>query len=237
MDISTWTGCKLRDFLFYFTCDYSAWILVAVSFERTISLYLPFKAKFICTKKNAKIVLCILFICLTGVNFHLFLSHDLADSQCVRSTNVGEYFFENLWPWIDAVVSSYCPSFIMVICNSMIIYRLLKEKYVNANNTGSSAISKNSLQTTFMLLGISALFISTTVPITAYVVMFNSFNFKFSQPIYDILDMVFYLNFSCNFLFYCYSGSIFRNEVKKLFCKGRSAVKPLSAGPTEGTTA
>ena len=234
-DIGTWTGCKLREFLFFFTCDYSAWILVCISLERTIPLYLPFKAKFICTKRNAKTVLCVLFIGMTGINGHLFFSHELKGSQCVWSDKVGMYFFENVWPWLDAVVSSYFPSLLMIICNSMIIYKLRAEKNAKSSKTGSSAISKNSLQATLILLGVSALFIFTTVPMTAYLVIVRAFKFKFSQPVYDILDMIFFLNFSCNIFFYSYSGSLFREEVKKLFCSQKNAIQPSSSNST-GTT-
>ncbi len=229
VDIGTWTRCKLREFLFYFTCDYSAWILVAVSLERTISLFFPFKAKFIFTKKNTKILLCILLICMSGVNMHLFFTHELENSQCVRSDKISKYFFENIWPWLDAVISSYCPSFLMIICNSLIICKLHKEKNIKSSMKGSSAISKNSLQASVILLGVTALFIFTTGPITAYLILVRAFKFKFSQTVFDILDMIFFLNFSCNILFYAYSGSVFRQEVKKLFCSKRGTIHPSSS--------
>ncbi len=230
VDINTWTGCKIRHFLFFFPTSYSAWLLVAVTAERTIGLYLPFKAKFICTTRNAKIVSLVTALILALLNIHFFFIQKLEDSICVFTSKLSHDFRRNYFPFIDAVISSYLPALAMLICNSMIIYNLRKhQNAVQSNVTNQNEprrVSKRMLQTTFMLLGISTFFIFSTVPITAYVIMFRALKFEFSIVIFDILNMMFYLNFCCNFLFYSYSGSIFRNEIRKIFCLKPNAVEP-----------
>ena len=232
VDINTWTGCKIRHFLFFFPASYSAWLLLAVTLERTIGLYLPFKAKFICTTRNAKIVSLVTAIILTLLNLHFFFIQKLEGSTCVFTSKFSHDLRRNYFPFIDAVVSSYLPALAMLICNLMIIYNLRKQQNMARGNVTNKneprAVSKKMLQTTFMLLGISTFFIVSTVPITAYVIMFRALKFEFSILIFDILNMMFYLNFCCNFIFYCYSGSIFRNEMRKIL-----GLKPNTVDTTE----
>ncbi len=162
---------------------------------------------------------------------HLFFSHKSNGSQCTLSHSTSIHFIEKIWPWIDGIISSYLPAFLIGGFNFLIIYKLKQNNRIKPNVTiTSTSTSKASSQITFILLCISTFFISTTVPITAYIIMFRAFHFEFSQEIYDILNLTFYLNFCCNILFYCYSGSLFQKELKQLFCQHQSARE-------QGTTA
>ena len=50
-------GCKLNIWLVYSSLDFSAWILMAVTIERVISVWLPHRVRTICTKKSAVVSL------------------------------------------------------------------------------------------------------------------------------------------------------------------------------------
>ncbi|XP_060079806.1 growth hormone secretagogue receptor type 1-like [Ylistrum balloti] len=118
--------CKFHGFLVYVSLDFTAWVLVAVTVDRCFSICHPFKAKVICTRKVAKITVCVILGTLIAINGHLFWSlaiKDLADEiQCTGVT----YFANSIWPWIDFSVFSGIPFSIMITSNIIIVRQLCR---------------------------------------------------------------------------------------------------------------
>ena len=56
----------------YFIKHFSAWLLIAVALERFISVWFPFRAKTICTHRNAALGVCAIAMALVVINLHFF---------------------------------------------------------------------------------------------------------------------------------------------------------------------
>ena len=241
--------CKLHIFLVYFTGHFSAWVLVAVAVERFISVWFPFKAKVLCTRRNGLFALLLLVAILLAADGHFFWTHGVRFIKykkriyrygCTINNPDYEHFDEFIWPWIDAFFFSYGPFALMLTCNIMIIVRLLRPRLQKSH--GRNAISdKNASKMntmTAMLLTVSFTFLLLTAPISLYISgqytwwkteMTSSLenNARF-QVYWAVASMLAYMNNAANFLLYIVSGPKFRRELSLLFgcrrCQGQ--VKP-----------
>ncbi|XP_033759856.1 G-protein coupled receptor 4-like [Pecten maximus] len=119
-------SCKFHGFLVYVSLDFTAWILVAVTADRCFAICHPFKAKIVCTRKVAKVIVCVILGTLIAINGHLFWSLailDLADEiQCTAVTDFGN----TIWPWMDFSVFSAMPFSIMITSNIIIVRQLCR---------------------------------------------------------------------------------------------------------------
>ena len=75
---------QIHTWMVYFTLDMSIWILVALTFERLISVYLPHRVKKHCTTVTALLSLSAIAVLLLCLNSHFL--YGMGDKQ-------------NLWVW------------------------------------------------------------------------------------------------------------------------------------------
>ena len=71
-------ACKLSVFLIPTMTQSLNWTLVLLTIDRFIWVTFPFKAKQICTVRNALMLFCGVAFCAFALNFHLILNSDLA---------------------------------------------------------------------------------------------------------------------------------------------------------------
>ncbi|XP_013389190.1 G-protein coupled receptor daf-37 [Lingula anatina] len=148
-------GCKLHRFLLYVFLDMSAWILVALTVGRYITVCHVFKASTWCTRKRALIALLVIILFTVGLNLHTLWTVDLncnpatGQLKCdhFQETDPYFYFVENAVPWIAVCVYAFGPFTIMIILNGCIIRRIRKsQRYHNSMKVRSISIqSQNSI--------------------------------------------------------------------------------------------
>ncbi|CAH1800935.1 unnamed protein product [Owenia fusiformis] len=233
-------GCKLFESIYIFT-SLSAWMLVCVTIDRVIIVYLPLKAKSICTKNKTIIVICLVTLFTVGLNLHWIFSVGerlyMGELYTCANKEAFEDFIITYWPWIDAAFASFIPFTILVICNILIVVKLLKagirrNKQMNASNSNMNDAVKSM---TIMLVVISLLFICFTAPIVVDIAIFNlnydqQLTTTLAEDAHDelrwaIVNMLVYLNSAMNFFMYCLSGKKFRESLKDLFCRRKSAMR------------
>ena len=222
--------CKFYKFLLYTSNDYCAWILVIVSVQRFIAVYSPFEAKILNTKQRAILCLSVLLFLLIAVNLHLFWTFDLrADtvSVCDVSHKSHHHFVTSVWPWVDFSVGSFVPFLILIVCNAMIIRKLVERHHDHQKNMnvtkGTEYIKITNM--TVMLLTVTFVFLCLTSPIVIYNIGepywlegaddFLKARLELASAISHLL---LYLNNAVNFLIYCVSGPAFRKELRLMFC-------------------
>ena len=232
VDIFVWTGCGLGYFLMYFGFSASSGILVIISVEKFYALYFPFKTKTICTVSMARKVSLVTAIIFVGFNLQLFFitkkNEDVFGKYCSYG-NVSETYFNALFSIAFAILNSYGPFVIMILCNSAIIYKFLIVKRKNrGGNTDSTsqALSKSTTTGTAMLLAVSFTFIILTAPIWIANIVYPDSTIPIS--IFESLLAIQYLNHGINGILYCVIGSRFRNELKNLFHCDKTTRAPLS---------
>ncbi|CAH1802478.1 unnamed protein product [Owenia fusiformis] len=246
-DFNEW-GCKLHFFFTYTFIDLSAWMLVCVTVDRVILVYLPLKAKSICTKRKTIISICIVTLFIMGVNCHwlftvgkrvfLYMGKEYP-VNCYYQEGFEE-FHQRYWPWIDAAIASLIPFAVLIICNILISLQLLRagrmrKKQMNVSNSKQDDTMRSM---TIMLVTISFVFLCLTSPVVVELIrkLTLRLNPEKQAPqtlaeeahevlVFTIVNMLMYLNSAVNFFMYCVGGRKFRDSLRELFCGKKSVYK------------
>jgi hypothetical protein len=156
--------------------------------------------------------------------------------KCIPKNNSYAYVqFLEIYFYIDTIVYSLLPFFIMITCNFMIIGKIVKSRVrskqviiTRVKNTNKTRIIKNmpgsmlatEKRLSFTLLSISLSFLFFTIPVFVIEQIQKYLNENEMTENWKIITslgyMLMYLNHVINFFFYCLLGPKFRNEVKRL---------------------
>lgn len=125
-------ACKVVTWLSYSASVYSVWLLVAVTVERYIAVVHSMHAQVMNSLGRACRVVVGLLILLLAVHAHLLYSMDLklvtylnvTEPRCLPVPQA-EVFISKYWHWVDACLYSLLPSLVMLVLNSVIIYKIL----------------------------------------------------------------------------------------------------------------
>lgn len=226
-------NCRFHVFLTYFTLDYSAWILVALTINTCIAVCLPLKGKIYCTLTRSKLSVVIIAIILVFINGHLFFTVGIINNSCVELDSFVSYH----WPYIDFVVFCFLPFIIMAVCNILIIRALTKvlnkfqpDTKNNSSLESSSPRQNRKYNVIAMSLSLNAVFFLCTFPISLYFI-FDPF-YRDQYPnlmglLETICTLLMYFRNAIHFPAYCISGTMFRKEFMKMFT---NKVKQTSMG-------
>lgn len=221
-------ACRLHIFIVYFTIQFESWVLVNLTLERLLAVMLPHKLRIIFSKKKAAIYLFITGIILFTLNLHYFFFFHIRNysdavpiQMCLNDVEY-TYFYDNVWAWLDLLFASLIPFMVIFISNIMIIIRVILKKRL-AKTSGSSFKMTNM---TASLLVVSFLFLLTTSPICIFLLinfdMESEEEHFYVSMIFDILNLIYYINNSINFFLYCITSRRFRQQFLIVF-KIRSA--------------
>ena len=239
-------GCKLHVFLVYAGTQMASWILVAVTTERFIGVWCPHKVKMGCTPATACTVVTIICILISCLNAHWFFGvgeleltfgNVTQTYKCVTLFDSYGEFLHFIWPWVDMCVFGLIPFVILVFANSAIVIKVVlshkkSRSIVAPARRGSKQNKSNSKssQLTAMLLTINTVFLLCVTPISIYLIgepiWIKSVKTIEEYAIFTlwwaIVNSFMYTNHTVNFMLYFLSGSRFRQEVKALFCGGKT---------------
>ncbi|XP_053395768.1 neuromedin-U receptor 2-like [Mercenaria mercenaria] len=238
-------GCKIHIFTVYFATQCSSWLLVAVTSERFVGVWLPHKVKRGCTPRIAIVTISVIVGCLMLLNVHwlygmgvkvIVYNNVTYEFKC---NSIYDHYYDFLgfkWPWIDLCFFSLGPFTVLLIGNISIIVRVLISKHKTRTQiaplnggVGAKKSDKTS-QLTAMLVVLNVVFFVCTIPISIYLIGEPHW-LKTLETYHDlavlrlwwaIVNTFMYLNNTINFILYFLSGSRFRQEVKSLFCGGRA---------------
>ncbi|KAK2141838.1 hypothetical protein LSH36_1034g00048 [Paralvinella palmiformis] len=139
-------GCKLFFWTYRFAKTGSSWMVVMISFERFVAVWLPLKAKFITTERNVYIGIAVLY----GV-FAVFFGYwcSWADrviyGSCVINSRPAGFKIQYvLFLILSFVLYSFGPSFVLIIIiiNILIVFKLVG---IGKNISPESNIHSSSL--------------------------------------------------------------------------------------------
>lgn len=239
------TGCKIHVFFVYLSTQCSSWLLVAVTLERFVGVWLPHKVKQGCTPRIAAVIICLVVVCLMLLNVHWFygmgmytILHENVTYQFNCNPVYDHYldFVGFKWPWIDLCVFSLVPFTILLLGNISIIVRVLVSKHKTRrriaplNTAASVQKDDKTTQLTLLLVMLNLVFFICTIPISIYLIGEPKW-IKKLETYHDlavlrlwwaVVNSFMYLNSATNFILYFLSGSRFRQEVKSLFLGGQT---------------
>ena len=148
--------------------------LIIFTIFRVISVYLPHKNNIYCNRKRALMAVTVTFITMCLVNLHLVtLSYvSLYDESSIfigNDCNFNEklaHFYQYHIDYLSLCLKSIAPFSILIIGNSMIIYKIRKS-YVQRHQmtqTANQSADDSQSSMTAMLISISVLFLVTQMP-------------------------------------------------------------------------
>lgn len=237
-------GCKFHWFIVYVVTQFSSWMLICVTVERVISTFMPHRRTMLCKMTIAYFTVCLILCFLIGLNAHYlfgygtvyqYTGNETIKVMCVTTTVNYDHFIMYAWTWIDMGVFYLVPMLVLLVGNSMIIYKVLdshrrcRQTVVPAPNPTQNkqdTIQRRKISSlTILLLLVSVLFIVCITPIVVYPAgepywKEGASDHKLATMfLFETMSNVFmYVNHSVNFILYFLSGSKFRNEVKMLVC-------------------
>ena len=230
--------------------DYvGGYLIVVFTVFRVISVYLPHKNAVYCTRSRAYIAVFLTIIALCFVHldyvlnvqyYPIYENSTYIDMDCWY-VGGGLTFFVDYYQYFLVCVRSVIPFSILIIGNSMIIYKISKFRAKRQAMTNINQVSNSSSDDTHgmtaMLISISILFLITQTP---YLIT-NNISYTIAEAEhspeflakYYLLETYFrfltFVNNVANFLCYCISGRKFKSELvtmlKEWFhCSGKTKV-------------
>ena len=215
-------ACKINIWLSLALPWISSWLLVCISVERVIVVYIPHKAKKLCTTNKAYMVTTFMYLLFLLGNIHAFFKNDIHAGHCVP---LDEIYYVALGG-VSIALYSIVPGLVIVICNMVIVCTLIKMSRVQKTMSHDKSASQNSKNLTVMLVMNCLFFLILTSPyniisIVSYKVAVNE-NIIFAM--YELAN----LNHAINFFLYVLCGSLFRKELFRMLTCAKT--EPVSSG-------
>ena len=246
-----WGLCQLRTYLAYTSRTVSIWTIVIFTLERFICIKFPLWSMRLCTVRNAKIimgtVLAISMLCNISwiFSFEKVNCIELKLSVCKNRASM------LIFRLLDMVMLSVIPAVIIIVCNIIIVLTLRKRRRLSLVAYEDSKNKRRDMKITMQLLMVSTTFTILTIPqcisiiINTYISrrgLKHHLSGKLAN-FYHISFLLFTLNFSINFVLYCFIGKNFRNAAVNIcLCRLpkmkrlRKAIFDTMSNDTKNTT-
>ena len=203
----------------------TSWLTVSVAVERYIAVCHATKARELCTVRRSRIVSALVFIGMSllavpsalrykkitvydnDTNMTMF---EIAPSELGRNEE-----FMTIYTWVQNLLRSVIPLFVLIILNTLIVHALRKQRV-----KGKKMSARNRI--TLMLLSVVLVFL---ICITPDAIMSTFFGYGYVDEnnlvkgIREITDMLLAFNSAVNFVIYCAFSRVFRHTFMTLFCK------------------
>lgn len=157
----------------------AAWLVVAVTTDRFIAVWLPLKASRFCTVHRARYTSLTLLCVAVGYNLHIFwtihLYHKQPSGKFSCSHYTSDTFMEKYFPYIKLTSYSILPFTLVLLLNISITYKLWhSRKGIRLRNDSPSTRSNNKgcggggshsqHKINVMLLAVSFIWLVLTAP-------------------------------------------------------------------------
>ena len=225
-------GCTTYWAVVLFAIHFEAWVLVSVSLERFVAVWFPTKHKILFTKPRAIAGLLVLLVLFVGETAHFHFTFNTIDCHINEKYL---YFLSYIYPVLDLALASLLPFVVIGVTSLAIILKLLKNKKKLQKAKVSSM--------TVILISISAAFFVTTSPICFCIILLPHLldNNVVSQETFHTyvnlwawLNLLFYMNYTVNFILYCVTGKRFRRELLMLIGM-KNRIQPSSSEMSRNT--
>ncbi len=226
LDLISHESCQMDRFVRIYLPHMDAWLLIALSGERLIAIVKPLNIGTIVTMLRVKVILVTMLMFFLIWDVELSVTSGivnqpdyLTNTTMATCTRVNYYNFSaKIMASLDNVsllFGSFIPCIIIFKINVVLSINLFKLKRARADlGATGSGIQNEAHKITGMVMAASLQFLVTTTPLVIYILLGN---LDQNDPIHMILITIYQINPAANFYMYFLSGSLFRQEVKKLF--------------------
>ena len=224
-------ACKLVFFVIYFLQAWEAWIIVNMSIESLVVVYMPHQSRFLFTKRRVILGLCFTTLVIAALNlvyritrtYISTLSNGVLFWYCQidpRYTGILE-----TWYWVEITMLSAAPFVLMVLCCMLIVSRIIYSNIQQRRMQVTSDIKVSGM--TITMLAVALVFLLLTGPVSVVFVFVTIF-YEDPNKTYEEADRLFnialalnffgYVNNVTNLYIYCVSDPTFRKELKVVLC-------------------
>lgn len=230
--IST-VSCKSLTFISHAAGGFSVWLLVIVSVERMFLSKYPVSAKLKLTRKHACRCAAVFLLLNILLSSHLPFGMDIktsnetrisltSQSSCDLSSEAYASFYKSVYTYFLLCFVHFLPVLIIVGANSVTLFTLfMRRKMITPSEQNHKVTAINRVKSSARLvIFISVFFVLTTAPFFFYKISIQQ-----RQPfetearakeilIESVLHLIAYSNFTFNFVFYIFNGSLFSQELR-----------------------
>lgn len=237
-------ACKLYFFLSYATGAISAWLIVAMTLHRAVSVVWPLRVSIICSGRRISILVCLIHGVFLLLYSHMLYGYDLVtmsnitSPECAPVTDDYNWFMGETWTIVSTLCQSLLPFTFLAFSNTVLVLNVktsVRTVTHSSAQTDQRALRKKKASSlTLTLIVVSVTFVVLSLPIfihhiVRYYVFARLFNAETTYRhalsfSHCITLMVWYCNSAVNFYIYCLTGTRFKQEVKLVFCKFKSTV-------------
>ena len=233
--------CYLANYIPTACAMFSAWLIVAFTAERYISVRFPLRRMKLCTTKRAKVIILVEFSLSLALSSFIFVTYDISYNHemkqplCSVKSQFKElnYAFTATTMIVGAII---VPALVICILNAAILrmlYQFSHQRYQMTHGRDCSAsASGEENKVTSMLVLVSTFFVLLNTPHTIIWIVGLTYTFqnKYQYLIFmgvKYLTMILFdLNYTINFFLYTIYGRTFRDELRNVFRCCRCCRKP-----------
>ena len=225
--------CKSVVFVINVGAACSAWILVAMTTQRAVSVAWPHRVNVLCTPRRSwwTILTIVVIFCLAYS--HMLYGIGIVPSagqSCTLVSKSYELFLRNVWLKIDILLFSLLPFACLFLSNSVLVLKLRRSvkdarDQLTTTDTQHAKREKNASSITLTAIVVSLVFIVLTFPVALYNLLSlvasnikNTDDINLSIFIQQVVYITAYFNYSVNFYLYCLTGERFRRKFREIMC-------------------
>jgi len=143
----------------------SPWLLVGISVERTLVVYLPHRIHSLATKKMAYIYIAVCFIITGLVHIEILFNGKLiVNSFGVKCSVVHIVLSKFVSDLIEFLSVAVVPAFILTVCGFMMSVRLIYARRQRKRNLSVNHQSRAELQASVRAIAFSLVFVALVAP-------------------------------------------------------------------------
>ncbi|XP_076455670.1 rhodopsin-like [Babylonia areolata] len=234
-------GCNLLYFTGNLTAVYANWLLVMMTVERFLAIWMPLKVGTLCTRQRSAMALALLLLAVMSLASAVFVfSESSWAGNDFRCTYKQEYleFVEFVWYWIDGVLYALLPCVLLIVFNTLIILGIKRAANIQRQLTEDSNCRNKQVkgqameqlrqqrQITVMLVVISVVFVLLTIPNCIFFIYKPYWKVERSAyrdyANYKCIEQIVYFlsdaSHAINFFVYFISTKKFRDRFLDLVC-------------------
>ena len=202
----------------------SPWLVVCLTVDRFVCVSFPLKRGTLCTWNKA-IIVCSVAFCLSLVFIAPFpFGTNVRDSKCFPSEEVRSYYI-----FVHLILSALIPCLVIFLLTVLIVIQIRRSRNFRKSFLRPRSDSANGQQdsSTRPLVLVSLLAFVTLMPVAlsksvrVLRKLRNQDLLVTNLNIWQILFMIYLLNFGLNFYVLIASSSNYRNAIKRRLCCGR----------------
>ncbi|XP_046370987.2 FMRFamide receptor-like [Haliotis rufescens] len=234
-------GCKILGYFGNLLSTFANWLLVAMSVERFVAVWFPFKLGQSWTFKKSIMAVLVLALPLIALFLHLFWIMRFVDDKeqgmvyCAIHEEY-KYFMMHVWYWINVLMYAAIPCTLLILFNLLIIMGIVRsrkvQKRLSGNKDDSSSIDRLR-QVTIMLVAAAISLVILTTPRCVMLILtpyWNPPEQTMEGSVEYLLDTIAFVlcdfNHAINFYVYSMSAKRFRRQFLDLFQRRKHQMTP-----------